>query len=375
MLPALPQAFGNLKDVFRSAYDSLSGGANPLNLPRVKNSLVIMVDGLGWENLNQFSGHAPFIRKCMQKDAKGYSGFPSTTAASIVSLATGKSPSIHGIMGYRVFDREKSESVNLLTGLTAETVKHYLRSDPIISNNEQLVVVSRTEYEDSGFSMATFPGAKFLGAASISQRFNLALNELNSGSGKLIYLYIPELDQAAHRFGSNSDKWTQLLEQVDAELKQLHESAAKNRGIILTADHGVIDVPAHGRVYLDECDAIKDSLLDVGGDPRATFLYFKDGVDQVRARSELSEWLDGAAQVFDMTELVAAGLYDQEVLLLENIAPDLVVLAETRRVCYHRGFAKPASLNMIGQHGGLTAAEITVPILKLGDYSSSLLVP
>jgi hypothetical protein len=126
---------------------------------------------------------------------------------------------------------------------------------------------------------------------------------------------------------------------------------------------------------LDECDAIKDSLLDVGGDPRATFLYFKDGVDQVRARSELSEWLDGAAQVFDMTELVAAGLYDQEVLLLENIAPDLVVLAETRRVCYHRGFAKPASLNMIGQHGGLTAAEITVPILKLGDYSSSLLVP
>jgi hypothetical protein len=63
------------------------------------------------------------------------------------------------------------------------------------------------------------------------------------------------------------------------------------------------------------------------------------------------------------------------VLSLGNITPDLVLLAGAKRVCYHRDFAKAASLNMIGQHGGLTETEITIPILKLADYSSSLLVP
>lgn len=374
MLPALPQAFGNLKDVFRSAYDSINGLPNPLNLPRVKNALVIMVDGLGWENINQFPGHAPFIKKHMTKQAKGFAGFPSTTAASIVSLATGAEPSVHGFIGYRIFDREKSESVNLLTGLDSNSVSRYLKV-PNISEQTQIVVVSRPEYKDSGFSSATFPNARFIGEEKISRRFDLANEELNSGSGKIIYLYVPELDQTAHRFGSRSDKWVQLLELVDSELKILISTVQPNRGVVLTADHGVIDVPTEGHIYLDECDALSNRLLDVGGDPRATFLYFVPEVDIQSMKSELNVWLGESAHVVDVPELVEAGLYSSEVLAHRNITPDLVVLAGAKRVTYHRNFAKPASLNMIGQHGGVSAEETTIPIVKLASYSSSLLVP
>lgn len=374
MLPALPQAFGNLKDVFRSAYDSINGRPNPLNLPRVKNALVIMVDGLGWENINQFPGHAPFMKKHMTKQSKGFSGFPSTTASSIVSLATGAEPSLHGFIGYRIFDREKSESVNLLTGLDSNGVSRYLNV-PNLSEQAQTVVVSRPEYRDSGFSYATFPNARFLGEEKISSRFDVATEELNSGSGKIIYLYVPELDQTAHRFGSRSEKWVQLLELVDSQLKKLIATVQPNRGVVLTADHGVIDVPNEGHIYLDECQALSGRLLDVGGDPRATFLYFAPEVEIQGMKRELRAWLGEAAHVVDVSELVEAGLYSSDVLAHSNIKPDLVVLAGTKRATYHRNFAKPASLNMIGQHGGVSVEEITIPILKLASYSSSLLVP
>jgi hypothetical protein len=244
-----------------------------------------------------------------------------------------------------------------------------------MSEQAQTVVVSRPEYKDSGFSSATFPNARFIGEEKISSRFDAANEELNSGSGKIIYLYVPELDQTAHRFGSRSGKWVQLLELVDSELKKLISTVQPSRGVVLTADHGVIDVPTEGHIYLDECDALSNRLLDVGGDPRTTFLYFAPDVDFQSMKSELNVWLGASAHAVDISELVEAGLYSSEVLSHRNITPDLVVLAGAKRVTYHRNFAKPASLNMIGQHGGVSAEEITIPILKLASYSSSLLVP
>lgn len=374
MLPALPQAFGNLKDVFRSANQSLQGESNALGLPKVKNSLVIMVDGLGWFNLTDHIGHLPYLKNHMPKRAKGYCAFPSTTAASIVSFATAETPSVHGFIGYRVFDRTRKESINLLTGLNETTVGAYLRVNRLADSNSQIVVISKPEYARSGFSIATFNESKFLSAKEIEKRFDLALDELNTGSGKLIYLYVPELDQTAHRFGTRSAKWIEHLELLDSQVKRLVSEALPQRGVILTADHGVIDVEHENQVFLDECPGL-GGLLDVGGDPRATFIYLEDPKSLASKQIELNAWLNGRADAYTPEELVSARLYEPKVLELLDVLPDLIVLAAPKRACYHRNFAKQASLTMIGQHGGVTEAEIAIPILRLGAYSSSLLVP
>jgi uracil-DNA glycosylase len=64
-------------------------------------------------------------------------------------------------------------------------------------------------------------------------------------------------------------------------------------------------------------------------------------------------------------------------LILEEVdlMPDLVILALGDIAIFHRQFAKPASLRVIGQHGSITEKETKVPALRLGAYSSSLLVP
>jgi hypothetical protein len=50
--------------------------------------------------------------------------------------------------------------------------------------------------------------------------------------------------------------------------------------------------------------------------------------------------------------------------------PDLFLIANGETALYHRDFAKPKSLKMIGQHGALSDDELLVPLLKFGAYSA-----
>jgi predicted AlkP superfamily pyrophosphatase or phosphodiesterase len=283
-------------------------------------------------------------------------------------------PGEHGFFGYRIFDRDTRESVNLLTGLSVETVKKYLMVRISSEIETRTVVVSRPEYRDSAFSQATFGSARFIGEVDIENRFSKALDELNSSVNQVVYLYIPELDQAAHKFGYQSAQWIERLELVDAQVQKLVQGLGSNRGVVLTADHGIVDVPQEKQIYLDECEGLH-GLVDVGGDPRASFLYFEGGSTSQSNRQILENFLAGVATVHSITELVEHGFYSSELMVNSHLLPDLVVLPKPGRACYHRAFAKQASLQMIGQHGGITDQEMSVPIIRLGAYSSSLLVP
>ena len=147
MLPAIPPAFGNLKDVFRSAQKSVLGQENAFALPKVSSAIVVMVDGLGAKNLEASQRYAPFLSSASQSTI--YSGFPSTTASSITTFATGVSNSEHGLFGYKIFDRSRQESVNLLSGIDKYSVLDYLKVEPISTEMLcQVHAVTLPEYAD-----------------------------------------------------------------------------------------------------------------------------------------------------------------------------------------------------------------------------------
>jgi hypothetical protein len=77
--------------------------------------------------------------------------------------------------------------------------------------------------------------------------------------------------------------------------------------------------------------------------------------------AELGSMVDLAS----VQELVYAGWYQPLSASAENLAPDLVLLPKADRVIYHRDFAKAKSLEMVGQHGGMSKAEWEVPLLVL----------
>ena len=366
MLPSVPNSFGRLSEAYLSAFLALDGKPNPLSLPTKQSYLVILVDGLGVENIKSAGGHAGFLNQKLSTSKSLFSGFPTTTATSLASFATGNPSGEHAFIGYRVFDRELSKPINLLNDLGIEFPPRKYQDLQTISEQaakagKNVITVGPGEYEGSGFTQATMPASKYLAAKSLQERFDTARSEI-AKPGTLVYLYIPELDQLAHRFGCQSLNWLNTIEDLDSVLSAFIKSLPKSSGAILTADHGVIDVPQTSHIYLEQYESMKD-LAMIGGDPRVGFLYFDSGIDLVAKREALQADLTSLVDVVTVQDLVEAGWYQPLSESAKKVAPDLILLPKGNRVVYHREFARVKSMSMIGQHGGMSKAEWEVPLL------------
>lgn len=366
MLPSVPKSFGRLSEANLSAFLALQGKPNPLKLPSRQSYAVILIDGLGAANIKAAGAHASFLNNKLSSSKTLYSGFPTTTATSLASLATGKNNGTHAFLGYRVFDRQHRKAINLLNDLGEQFLPRDYQdletiSETATQQGHNVVTVGPAEYEGSGFTRATMPTSRYLSAKTIEERFASAGRELTT-PGSLVYLYVPELDQLAHRFGVNSNNWLETIEELDSIVSKFSSSLPKGSGAILTADHGVIDVPKSSQVFLDEFASLQD-LVMIGGDPRVGFLYLEDGTDISAKRQLISDELAGLADVATLAELIEAGWLEPLSKTAARIAPDLVLLPRGERVVYHRSFAKQKSMEMVGQHGGMTKAEWEVPLL------------
>lgn len=374
MLPAISPKALNLKDVFLSAEASVLGEQNTMSLPKVESSIVVMIDGLGFDNLNDTK--SGFMSRNLSESDFAHCAFPSTTAASIASFATGLDASSHGLFSYSIFDRSTNELVNLLTGLNRFSILDYFKGSPLSERSRVPIhAVTLAAYENSGFTRATMHGASHHFEAEIEDRFDVALRLTREEPGCLVYLYIPELDKEAHRHGVNSSQWRDVFEIVERALQMLAAKVAKNVGVIVTADHGVIDVPQINHVYLDEIFELEGHLLNVCGDPRAPFIYLTEASVAPRITALLSERFGVSAAVVSPEQLVEMNYWSPLILEEADLMPDLVIVALADIAIFHRSFAKPASLRVIGQHGSITERETKVPAMRLSAYSSSLLVP
>lgn len=366
MLPSVPKSVRRLSEVYLSALEAISGQPNSLELPNRSSYVVVLIDGLGSDNIRSNQAYARNIAAKAATSKTLFCGFPSTTASSLASLATGRESGEHAFIGYRVFDRTANRTVNLLNDLAPEQDSRLYQplktvSEFAIEKGFRVQTIGKADYQFSGLTAATMPGAKYIVADSIADRFSVTAKELRTAS-TLIYLYIPELDQIGHRFGTNSSMWLEQLEEIDSELGKFLKQLPKSAGMVLTADHGMIDIPTTQQIYLDELEAF-DDLVMLGGDPRVGFLYFQSGVDLKLKQSEIETKLSGLCQLVTFEELVDKGWFAQLSEAANRFRPDLVLLANSNRTIYHRKFAKPKSLEMIGQHGGMTKPEWEVPLL------------
>lgn len=374
MLPAAFTTRLSLAAVLPSSVDALLSAENPLGLRPVERIIVVVVDGLGAASLRARSGHARFLAPLLTKQTTIDSGFPTTTAAALATLCTGTTPGTHGLVGYRVLDSASDRLVNQLNGWDD-------RLDPATWQRSQTVferaarsgihayAIGQPRYSDSGFTRAVLRGAQYLSGKRVADRFEAARNILRSPGPSLTYLYVSELDTVAHASGWESPAWTAELEGLDAEVVGLARALGRSDGIIVTADHGVIDVPHTAHVLFDTAPELVDGVEYVGGEPRCLQLYLSDRSGQAADRVA-SVWKDVEGErswIATRDEAIDAGWFGGPVA--DAVLPRIgdVIVAARRRVAYYDS-RDPAESgrNMIGQHGSLTPEETRVPLIRLG---------
>jgi predicted AlkP superfamily pyrophosphatase or phosphodiesterase len=370
MLPVAPKDVGRLSDVLASALSSVGGGGeNRLRLPKVSHAVVILVDGLGYENLVQAPAYARFLTSNLKDSIR--CEFPSTTATSLTGFATGSRSSEHGVIGYSVFDRELRAVKNLLTGWDSWASAEEFKSTSTLSelaHDVSFRAVGPKAYANSGFTALTMNSAEYLGAEGIADRFQTVEKAMSASGRSVNYVYVPELDQAAHKFGVDSNQWLHLLEELDLVINRFISRLSGNVGVIVTSDHGVIDVPDSSHVFLDDFDWYTSAVIQTTGDPRCNFIYLNDDVDMEAFKAIISKELGLAAYICDARDLSASGWIGDFGNKSKKYLPDLFLIWKERQVGYDRRFAKAHHMKLIGQHGGISDAETRIPLIKLGKY-------
>lgn len=348
-----------------SALGAVEGKSNKLQLTSRQSICILLIDGLGFYNLADAAGHARFLNS--QKVDKGYCYFPATTSTSLTSLATGQPPSATGFIGYNILNRSSGERMNLLSGWKDQDSAYAFQQQQTVSeiaaiNGVSVDVVSHSTYEKTGLTAATMPDASFHSADSIEQRFATALSLLADGEKRVIYLYIQELDQTAHGLGISSNRWLEGVELLDGQVKSFVEKMPGNSGLIVTSDHGVIDVTEYEKLYFDEL-LPEDEMDFVGGDTRGLMVYLRDATKTDFYLKTLEKELGETCYLVTMEQLSQAGYLDRPSQKPE-IVPDFWIIAKKNVALYHRAFARPKSLFNVGHHGSISERELAIPIIR-----------
>ncbi|NKX54887.1 alkaline phosphatase family protein [Arthrobacter mobilis] len=374
-LPA-PPGYGrdSIADVFTSAAAALGLDSfpNALGLPAARRVCVVMVDGLGKALLKQRGGHAPFLRKCLENSRTLGSAFPSTTAASLASLGTGLEPGRHGMVGYDVLDPQQDKVVNQL-GSWDDGVDP-LRWQPNPTVLEQVaaevpvVTVSLPQFAASGMTRAALRGGAFVPASSGHARTGAAAEQLAGQDKMLMYLYFNELDKAGHRHGCGSVQWGHALEELDSDMRRLSAHLPADTLLLLTADHGMLDVAPEHRIDFSADPALTAGLRHTAGEPRMLHLYFEPDASAAHREQLLRAWQSAygrRAWILTRDEAVAHGLFGRvEPAVMPRIG-DVLVAAREPLALYDMRRLPASALELVGQHGSLTRAERDVPLLTL----------
>jgi hypothetical protein len=373
MLPAvqLPSARArrvSLADVLPNCLSALGGRGGALGLAPVSHAIVLLVDGLGLSALEARAGHARTLASRLGADAPISSVFPTTTAAALATLTTGKLAGQHGLVGYSVLDPERDRVVNQLTGwdddaMTADWQRLPTLFEQADATGLTSIAIGPARYADSGFTRAVLRGAEYRAGASIADRLERAHAAL-SGPPALIYVYVPELDAASHAHGLESPNWLAALEELDAAVGRFTPSLGPTHGMLVTADHGVIDVPHSAQVVV--APELLRGVRHVAGEPRCLQLHLESGesAGEHGDRWRLSE--GPRAWVATRAEAIEAGWFGE---VAPEVLPRIgdVLVAARKRVAY---YADPddRGRKMIGQHGSLSPDELNIPLLRFGAF-------
>ena len=373
MLPAarLPSARTHrfsLADVIPNCLDALQGRRGALGLAPVTHAVVLLADGLGMTALTPRAGHARALASRLGVDGAISSVFPTTTASALATLTTGRPPGQHGLVGYTVLDSANDRVVNQLTGWDASMTTDWQRLPTLFETAEAAgiasIAIGPARYRESGFTHAVLRGADYRAAGSIAERLARA-HEALSGPSALIYVYVPELDSASHAHGLESPNWLAALEELDAAVGRFAPGLGPTHGLLVTADHGVVDVPHSAQRVV--APGMLDGVRHVAGEPRCLQLHLEPG-ESAEVHAERWRAVEGPwAWVATRSEAIAAGWFGE---VAPEVLPRIgdVLVAARKRVAYYAE-ADDRGRSMIGQHGSLSPDETTIPLLRFGGWS------
>ena len=217
-----------------------------------KNIVFICLDGLGMNPININLDKDAFLRQNIKQVLT--STFPSTTTNATTSLICNKLPLEHGWFGWSLHFDEIKKNIDIYLHEDSQTGEKVDYVYPIADNTDCYFNHTNTDYEINpifpNFVQTHSEEKKIV----IENVFDLCdeIRSVCKKTGKqFVYAYLPEPDATMHEYGVSSSQAKDLIKCINTEIEKLARELT-NTLIIITADHGQIDIEGYVEFYKDK---------------------------------------------------------------------------------------------------------------------------
>jgi Type I phosphodiesterase / nucleotide pyrophosphatase len=331
---------------------------------------LILLDAFGLGFLRRHADH-PFVQHLEVAPLR--SQFPSTTTARVTTLHLGLPVEQHGLYEWNILEpaldaiicplRFNTPGSDVEGSLATWLDPAALAPGPTFYETltSAGLVLQPREIERSSFARMATRGATVLGFDELAEGLQSLADAFSSSKEPCYaFLYWDQIDRAGHEYGPSSEAFydasSAALDALWDGLKELHDVT-----VLLTADHGQVDVSPDRVDYLDDLWPELSSLLShsrPAGSSRDAFLHVRDGLVET-VINELAQRLGNRADVRLATELFG----QVGPRLAERLGQVAVLPAAGHQVWLRQAAANEQWFE--GQHGGLHAAETATYLAQL----------
>lgn len=329
----------------------------PAEAAAARQVVLLVVDGLGWEQLQERTHLAPTLAAMSGGPITTVA--PSTTATALTSITTGLTPGEHGLVGYRM--EMAGEVLNVLRWSTGHGDSRRLiepaATQPFVPfMGERVPVVGKAELEQSAFSEAHLRGSRPDGWRSASS-IAVVVGELLRRGERLVYAYYDGIDKIAHErgFGPFYDAELQLVDRLVADVRAALPPGA---ALLITADHGQVEVGE--QLVTPAADVLRVCRMQ-SGEGRFRWLHARPG-SQAELLAAATEHHGHHAWVRSRQQLIDDGWFGPTVSPPVAARYGDVALVPFEPISFDDP-ADSGPFPLVCRHGSLTSAEMLVPLL------------
>lgn len=323
-------------------------------IPESPTYVLALFDGLGSRQL----GHRRALSLAAGSRGSISAPFPTTTTVAMSTIATGTHPVTHGIIGHQMWVPELEAVVNVLKWIGQHgshidfDTTGYLPGpnlwERLSAGGIEPVTVQPAHFATSPLTQMLYRGCRFEPVHTDAERLEATL-DLAREPGRLVFVYFAEVDFAAHVAGQASAMYDDAVSQADTAWSILSSRLPQTATLVATADHGHVDFSPDQKLLVRD-PAYRDLVFF--GDPRAVMVRGdRDLIDRLAEET--------GSTVVDRPELIARLGEGDPHPGLDDRLPDALLDPPADRILLPRGFDK----RLTGYHGGLTPAEVDVPLL------------
>lgn len=348
-------------------------------IKKYKNVVLIIVDGLGSNYLKKQKDS--FLLKNLKTNMT--STFLSTTSCANTAFHVGYPAQQHGIHAWDINLKEVGAITAILlftpmyrgSSLSASNfkMKDIMGIEPLHKGFQgKCFTLINEKISNSAFTNYVASNTEIIPTKNYKDTFSklTRLIKKKSAERRFIHIYLYELDHFIHTGGIDSKNAKEFFKEINQKIKILSKTI-KDTLIIVTADHGLIDIPKGRTIWIENIKGLKECMtIPLSGEPRVRDCFVRPNKVQ-EFENIVKTKMSNYCWCFKGEQLIKDHLYGlgKPNKRLSDRIGDYVLIMKENYVLRDKlaNYKKEKKKNNLfqGAHGGISEDEMLVPLILI----------